>query len=125
VQWLSFLTVFPLTFASSAFVPTDSMNKYLKLFAENQPITQVIEAVRALISAPAHWQPRLAGCSLVHRHPRGGHPAGGVAVPTQNQPIAHHHTIKQELTTDAQDPSRRFTAARTHHVYRGARQRHH
>lgn len=49
VQWLSFLVVFPLTFASSAFVPTDSMNKYLKFFAENQPITHVIEAVRALI----------------------------------------------------------------------------
>lgn len=49
VQWLSFLVVFPLTFASSAFVPTDSMNKYLKAFAENQPITHVIEAVRAYI----------------------------------------------------------------------------
>jgi ABC-2 type transport system permease protein len=48
VQWLSFIIVFPLTFASSAFVPTDSMNKYLKWFAENQPITQVIEAIRAL-----------------------------------------------------------------------------
>jgi ABC-2 type transport system permease protein len=49
VQWLSFLIVFPLTFASSAFAPTDSMNKYLRIFAENQPVTQVIEAVRALI----------------------------------------------------------------------------
>lgn len=49
VQWLSFIIVFPLTFASSAFVPTDSMNEYLKAFAENQPITHVIEAVRALI----------------------------------------------------------------------------
>lgn len=49
VQWLSFIVVFPLTFASSAFAPTDSMNKYLKVFAENQPITQVIETVRALL----------------------------------------------------------------------------
>lgn len=49
VQWLSFILVFPLTFASSAFVPTEGMNKYLKAFAENQPITQVIEAVRSLI----------------------------------------------------------------------------
>lgn len=49
VQWLSFIIVFPLTFASSAFVPTDGMNKYLKAFAENQPITHIIEAVRALI----------------------------------------------------------------------------
>lgn len=49
VQWLSFVVVFPLTFASSAFVPTEGMNRYLKAFAENQPITQVIDSVRALI----------------------------------------------------------------------------
>lgn len=49
VQWLSFIIVFPLTFASSAFVPTEGMNRFLRAFAENQPITQVIEAVRALI----------------------------------------------------------------------------
>ena len=49
VQWLSFVIIFPLTFASSAFVPTEGMNQYLKVFAENQPISQVIEAVRALM----------------------------------------------------------------------------
>jgi ABC-2 type transport system permease protein len=49
VQWLSFIFVFPLTFASSAFVPTEGMNKFLKAFAENQPITHVIEAIRALM----------------------------------------------------------------------------
>lgn len=47
VQWLTFVIVFPLTFASSAFVPTEGMNSVLRAFAENQPITQVIEAVRA------------------------------------------------------------------------------
>lgn len=49
VQWLTFVMIFPLTFASSAFAPTDGMGKYLKIFAENQPITQVVEAIRALI----------------------------------------------------------------------------
>ncbi len=49
VQWLTFVIIFPLTFASSAFVPTDSMPSVLKAFAENQPITHVINAVRALI----------------------------------------------------------------------------
>jgi ABC-2 type transport system permease protein len=49
VQWLTFVLIFPLTFASSAFTPTDGMGKYLKIFAENQPITHVIEAVRALM----------------------------------------------------------------------------
>ena len=49
VQWLTFIIVFPLTFASTAFVPGDSMNPVLKAFAENQPITHVVEAVRALL----------------------------------------------------------------------------
>ena len=35
VQWLSFIIVFPLTFASSAFTPTEGMNPVLKAFAEN------------------------------------------------------------------------------------------
>lgn len=49
VQWLTFVIIFPLTFASSAFVPAASMPKYLRMFAENQPITQVVNAVRALM----------------------------------------------------------------------------
>lgn len=49
VQWLTFVIIFPLTFASTAFVPTEGMNRVLKIFAVNQPITQVVEAVRALI----------------------------------------------------------------------------
>ncbi|MES2437061.1 MAG: ABC transporter permease [Patescibacteria group bacterium] len=46
VQWMGFVAVFPLTFASSAFVPTEGMPKVLKIFAENQPVTHVIEAIR-------------------------------------------------------------------------------
>lgn len=49
VQWLTFVIIFPLTFASSAFTPTDGMGTFLRAFAENQPITQVVEAIRALI----------------------------------------------------------------------------
>ena len=49
VQWLTFIIIFPLTFASSAFVPAGSMPGYLQAFANNQPITQVVEAVRALM----------------------------------------------------------------------------
>lgn len=49
VQWMSFLVVFPLTFASSAFVPAEGMPKYLRLFAENQPVTHVIDAIRSLM----------------------------------------------------------------------------
>jgi ABC-2 type transport system permease protein len=49
VQWLTFVIIFPLTFASTAFVPAEGMGKYLKAFAINQPITHVVEAVRALV----------------------------------------------------------------------------
>jgi len=48
VQWMSFVFIFPLTFASSAFVPTEGMVKGLRVFAENQPVTHVIGAIRAL-----------------------------------------------------------------------------
>lgn len=49
VQWMGFFVVFPLTFASAAFVPTQSMPIGLRVFAENQPVTHVIEAIRALM----------------------------------------------------------------------------
>ncbi|HSF71246.1 MAG TPA: ABC transporter permease, partial [Methylotenera sp.] len=49
VQWMGFLIIFPLTFASAAFAPTNTMPKGIRVFAENQPITHVIEAVRALM----------------------------------------------------------------------------
>jgi ABC-2 type transport system permease protein len=50
VNWIGFVAVFPLTFASAAFVPTDTMPTYLRFFAENQPVTHVIEAMRALMN---------------------------------------------------------------------------
>ena len=49
VQGLIFLAVFPLTFASSAFVPTATMPSWLRAFAEHQPMTYAINAVRDLI----------------------------------------------------------------------------
>jgi ABC-2 type transport system permease protein/oleandomycin transport system permease protein len=51
---LGFIAVFPLTFISSAFVPTDSMPAALKWFAEVNPFTIVVNAMRALwVGAPA------------------------------------------------------------------------
>lgn len=46
-QWVGFVLIFPLTFISSAFVPTDTMPAALQAFAENQPITHVINAMRS------------------------------------------------------------------------------
>jgi ABC-2 type transport system permease protein len=39
-----------LPFISSAFVPTDSMPKVVHAFAENQPVTSIVETIRALLS---------------------------------------------------------------------------
>jgi ABC-2 type transport system permease protein/oleandomycin transport system permease protein len=48
VQSAGFIWLFPLTFASSAFVPTDSMPEWLQVWADHQPFTIVVNAVRAL-----------------------------------------------------------------------------
>jgi ABC-type multidrug transport system permease subunit len=40
--------VLPLSFASSAYVPVGSMPGWLRAFAEHQPVTVTIDAVRAL-----------------------------------------------------------------------------
>ena len=42
-----------LPFISSAFVPTASMPGPVRAFAENQPVTSIVDAIRALLS----WQP--------------------------------------------------------------------
>lgn len=47
-QTAGFLWVFPLVFASSVFVPTATMPVWLRTFAENQPITETVNAVRFL-----------------------------------------------------------------------------
>lgn len=49
LQGIIFMTVFPLTFASSAFVPTDTMPTWLRVFAEHQPLTLVINTVRSFM----------------------------------------------------------------------------
>ncbi len=48
VQVAGFLWVFPLVFASSVFVPVGTMPHWLQVFARNQPVTQVVNAVRHL-----------------------------------------------------------------------------
>jgi ABC-2 type transport system permease protein len=39
-----------LPFISSAFVPTDTMPGLVRAFAENQPVTSIVESIRALLS---------------------------------------------------------------------------
>jgi ABC-2 type transport system permease protein len=46
-QWLGFVIIMPLTFTSSAFVPTETMPTALRIFADNQPFTHITNAMRA------------------------------------------------------------------------------
>jgi ABC-2 type transport system permease protein len=46
------LLVFPLAFLSSAYVPVDSMPGWIQAFAEHQPLTYMVDAVRALTLGP-------------------------------------------------------------------------
>ena len=52
VQAFGLIWVFPLTFVSSAFVPISSMPGWLQAFAENQPVTLVINTMRYLALGP-------------------------------------------------------------------------
>ncbi len=47
-QVAGFIWVFPLAFASSIFVPVETMSKGIKIFAEHNPITYTVNSVRAL-----------------------------------------------------------------------------
>jgi len=48
VQMAGMVFIFPLTFASSAFVPTETMPAGLKWFAEHSPVTESINTLRGL-----------------------------------------------------------------------------
>ena len=61
-QGIGFM-VFPFTFISSAYVPVSSMPGWLQAFAANQPVTMMVNSVRALTQGQA------ATAAL-------GHPAG-------------------------------------------------
>lgn len=46
------LLVVPFTFVSSAYVPTSSMPSWLQAFANNQPVTAMVNAARSLSGGP-------------------------------------------------------------------------
>ena len=52
-QWIGFVVIFPLTFISSAFVPIHTLPSVLQVFVRNQPLTHVIDSMRAwLVGTP-------------------------------------------------------------------------
>ena len=68
VQGISLMVMFPLTFLSNAFVPTDTMPGWLQAFADVNPVSHVISAIRDLANdgagtAEVGWA--LLGLSVV------------------------------------------------------------
>jgi oleandomycin transport system permease protein len=60
VMAFGFVGVFPLTFASNAFVPTDTMPGWLQAWVKVNPVTQLTDAIRGLlvggdVAAPTMW----------------------------------------------------------------------
>jgi ABC-2 type transport system permease protein len=60
VQAISLMIMFPLTFLSNAFVPTSTMPSWLRTFANVNPVSHVISAIRDLanegrVSAEVGW----------------------------------------------------------------------
>ena len=48
VQGFMFTAIFPLTFLANTFAPTENMPKYLRIFAEYNPISSLVQAIREL-----------------------------------------------------------------------------
>jgi ABC-2 type transport system permease protein len=57
------MVVFPLAFLSSSYVPVSTMPGWLQAFAQHQPVTYMVDAVRALTLGP--------GAQAVLGHPAG------------------------------------------------------
>lgn len=55
VQAFGLIWIFPLTFVSSAFVQVSTMPSWLQVFANNQPVTLVINAMRAMALGGPHF----------------------------------------------------------------------
>jgi ABC-type multidrug transport system permease subunit len=60
-----FAWLFPLTFLSNAFVPTETLPTWLRFFAEWNPITSIVAAARYLFGYPMQVAPD-APYSLQH-----------------------------------------------------------
>ncbi len=68
VQGISMIVLFPLTFASNAFVPADTLPGWLKSFVDVNPVSHLVTAARDLtvgdgITADAGWA--LLGAAVV------------------------------------------------------------
>jgi oleandomycin transport system permease protein len=50
VQGILFLAIFPLTFGASTFVPVDTLPNWLQTFTDVNPLTHLVDSLRALLT---------------------------------------------------------------------------
>jgi len=75
VSWIGFLVMFPLTFASATFVPTETMPPVLRAFAENQPTGHPRRGSRPCPDVrPAGGESPVVGLGVVFGHYPYFHP---------------------------------------------------
>lgn len=70
VHGIVFMTLLPLTFASDAFIPTESMPGWMTAFANANPLSHLVQALRAIRACN-----RKAQRSLRDSRPHTGHDA--------------------------------------------------
>ena len=63
-QAMAFPLLFPLTFASSAFVPVNTMPGWMQAYARNQPVSVVVDAARHLMVGTPGSVPRALAWSV-------------------------------------------------------------
>ena len=74
-----------LPFISSAFVPTDTMPAPVAWFAENQPVTPIVNTIRDIFARAAGRQRHLDRAGVVRRHPGRRVLRGDGDLPAQDQ----------------------------------------
>ena len=87
-QQLGFILIFPLTFASSAFVPVDSMPSWLEAFADGQPVHGDRRRDARAVDRHSGRQQHLGRRRLVRRPDRGLRPASDLALQAHRQQLS-------------------------------------
>ena len=89
------MMMFPLTFLSNAFVPTDTMPGWLRAFADVNPVSHVISAIRDLanngqVTAEVGWA--LLGCAIDRRDLRA---AVGAQLQPEDVTVSPEHRARR------------------------------
>ena len=99
-QVMAFPILFPLTFASTAFVPIQSMPGWMQAFASHQPVSVVVDGARSLMVGGYYHSPTSVWHALVWIVGPAGRPhtARRVEVP-QDQPVTYPSPVRRRSSS--------------------------